>query len=244
MKKINTIIALFALFILVAPFVSAWKWETHEYLAEQVCNKLSINCDLSKLHDGAIAPDKEFKDFFDHHAYYDCVRQGQMIEWCDFEKGCYDCSNGTLTDNIAFTKARTWLNYIEVDETMPDKSYDLGVATHYFFDAKVFFHQTRNEKESCHNAFEENVNKRIKNKDYSNWTECACGKCVSFFDFDKWEDEFVEFMRDKNSSISSPANQLISKVAKKVGGGSGVLPDAGFFEKVVSWIKLLLNMGN
>lgn len=243
MKKKIEIILFLALFALViVPFAHAWKWETHQYLAEQICSLNSMTCVADELNRGAIAPDKEFKDFFDHHAYYDCVRQGQMIEWCDFEKGCFDCSNGTLTDPIAFDKARLWLNNFKNDADVSVKSYDLGVATHYFFDTKVFFHQTRNEKESCHSSFEYKVNERIKDKDYSNWTECACGKCVSFSDLEIWENDFMKFMNESKSS--SVVEQLKSKVARTTSGGSGVLPDAGFFEQVISWVKLLFNIGS
>ena len=195
MKKKIEIILFLALFALViVPFAHAWKWETHQYLAEKVCNG-----DLASVDKGAIAPDNEFKDFINHHVYRQC-NSALNAEWCD-GSGCFDCSKGNIADDIAISKADEWILKMKATESLIDKSYDCGVASHYFFDSKVYFHQTKSEKDSCHSQFEAKVNERIKAKDYSDWTECECGACVSYSDFLPWIEEFTQMQN--STTISS-----------------------------------------
>ncbi len=182
-KKISILIILFFAFAFTVHFANAWKWETHQYLAEQVCGGDTVSVDK-----GAIAPDNEFKDFINHHVYRQC-NSALSAEWCD-GSGCFDCSKGVITDNVATDKVQEWILKMKSTDVLADKSYDCGVASHYFFDSKVYFHQTKSEKEACHTDFEANVNNRIKLKDYGNWTECACGVCVSYFEFNNWINQF------------------------------------------------------
>jgi len=199
--KIKNMLFIALFLLLFVPFSYAWKWETHEYLAEQVCNQIT-GCMVDCIKNGSVVPDRDFNDFINHHVYRECKTVN--AEWCENGE-CQDCSQGDMTDDIAITRYVHWISKSKSEADLCTKFYDLGIATHYFFDSKVFFHQTKGEKESCHNEFENNVNERIKNKDYSNWTECACGVCVNFSDFENWE---TEFMSEKNRLYNLNATKI------------------------------------
>ena len=66
MKLIALIIML-----LVIPQVNAWKWDTHQNIIEYVYLNLPIEVqqqlNLTKLKEGAIIPDRDFKDNRLHH---------------------------------------------------------------------------------------------------------------------------------------------------------------------------------
>ena len=57
--------------LLILPAVNAWKAETHKNIIEYVYLNLPIEqqerLNLTKLKEGAIAPDRDFKDFRNHH---------------------------------------------------------------------------------------------------------------------------------------------------------------------------------
>ena len=193
-KTIEIMFILVLCAILFVPAVHAWKWETHQYLAELVCDG-----DAPSIDKGAIAPDNEFKDFVNHHVYGQC-NSALKAEWCD-GAGCFDCTGGNIIDSVAIDKAQEWILKLKSDENIYDKSYDCGVASHYFFDSKVYFHQTKSEKESCHSGFEAKVNERIKAKDYSNWTECDCEACISYSQFAGWIAQFNNLRNSTNTII-------------------------------------------
>jgi len=201
-------ILLFVLAAFVVPSVHAWAWDTHQALAESVCPE----CDKSCLDRGAIAPDKEFKDAINHHVYRQCVQVNP--EWCEAGKICYDCSQGNITDDVAEEKARFWLEQAKQKQGQNDScdySYDLGVATHYFFDSKVYFHQTKNEDYSrCHAKLEDEVNKEfiVGNSD---WQACACGVCVNAVNFDIWKTQFFQFENGSQIATAQRACEVVGK---------------------------------
>jgi hypothetical protein len=70
----------------------------------------------------------------------------------------------------------------------------VGIASHYFFDSKCFWHQVTDEDYSnCHKPFEDGVGDKVKALGLSGWTVCKCGACVSGRDFESWLQEFYAF---------------------------------------------------
>ncbi len=68
------------LILLIMPSAYAWNWNTHQHIMEYVYlnlppeKKLELN--LTKLLDGAIIPDRDFKDHRNHH-YPDSLEKAQ-----------------------------------------------------------------------------------------------------------------------------------------------------------------------
>lgn len=179
------LVFILAFFMLIMPIAYAWKWETHEYLAEQVCEQIDW-CIVDCMKNGSVAPDRDFKDFINHHVYRDCIKAD--AEWCEGES-CYDCSQGDITDDVAIRKYIHWLlEARDENEDLCLKSYYVGVASHYFFDSKDFFHQTKGESERSHSDFEQIVQENMKK---SGWYGCAYEVCLNNSDFNKWESEFL-----------------------------------------------------
>jgi hypothetical protein len=148
-------------------------------LAEQICNNFDCGC-LGDIKSGSIAPDKVFRDFRDHHYYNPSICTPSSYYTCP-----------TYYDDIALEKADYWLDRARSDSGC-DMWYDIGVASHYFFDSKAIWHQVRDEDyNECHKPFETEVGDKFK-YGYTDWSVCRCEECVSYSDFFPWISEFEQ----------------------------------------------------
>jgi len=176
------------LLLLIFP-VQGWDWDTHRWFAERLCNDFSCGC-LQEIKDGSIAPDRDFRDTGLHHCYdpLSCT-----------ESNYWDCP--TARKCPAMDKASEWL---EKAKTMSGcgKWYAIGVASHYWLDAKCFWHQVQNEDyNACHKPFEDKVGDRFYKKQ-TGWTVCQCDVCVSYSDFEQW---YAEFRGIVAEALKAPA---------------------------------------
>jgi len=90
-------------------------------------------------------------------------------------------------------KAREWMEKAAKAEGCERWKY-VGIASHYFFDAKCVWHQVTNEDYyGCHKPFEDEVGEKVKRYGLSGWTVCKCGVCVSASNFRAWLEEFYAF---------------------------------------------------
>jgi len=113
---------------------------------------------------GCIAPDKEFGDTINHHCYVakQCkdidvskIEPNSLTYFADIgsciEGGYFDCPTEEKFDEAIQNATRS------------DFSFYLGVATHYFTDARVPVHQTMGEDWfNCHSPFEGEVGKKLE----------------------------------------------------------------------------------
>ena len=143
--------------LLLTPVLS-WDWDTHRWSAEQICNDFECNQCEEYVINGSIAPDKEFKDFINHHSY--------NKSW-ECQEGNWTCPD--FDDFVALEKAEQWLN----NKTEGcSYYYNIGVAAHYYMDSKVFWHRTQKENyEACHRPFETKVGDKINKEDFT-VTQC------------------------------------------------------------------------
>jgi len=166
-KKLN-LIRVLALLLLVSP-AFGWDWTTHEYAAGEICGSLNCGACLPAILNGSIAPDRDFKDFSNHHCYsplWNCPPG----DWVCPDK--FDCP--------ALEKSDYWLAKSKQDSGC-DRYYDIGVASHYFLDSKVFWHQIASEDyESCHARFETMVGEKI-DTDF-NITVCSASMTKAAFE--------------------------------------------------------------
>lgn len=65
---------LIIILLILIPTVDAWSWDTHQNMIEYVYLSLPVETqmqlNLTKLKEGAIIPDKDFKDYKKHHYPY------------------------------------------------------------------------------------------------------------------------------------------------------------------------------
>lgn len=181
-------ILLSCLLFLILP-AQAWDWDTHRWFAEKLCNDFECEC-YSEIKAGSIAPDKDFKDTSLHHCYnpLSCI-----------EGDNWDCP--TVKRCPALDKTSEWLEIAKTREGC-EKWYAIGVASHYWLDAKCFWHQVQNESyETCHKPFEDKVGDRFYKKQ-TGWTVCQCDVCVSYSDFEQWYLEFKDVVAE---ALKAPA---------------------------------------
>jgi len=156
------------LLLLLVPTAFSWDWTTHQYAARELCDYLSCGACLPDILNGSIAPDRDFKDFSNHHCYsplWNCPTG----DWVCPDK--FDCP--------ALEKSDYWLAKSKEDSGC-DRFYDIGVASHYFLDSKVFWHQVMSEDyEGCHAKFEELVGEKI-GTDFDIWV-CSVHMNSSIF---------------------------------------------------------------
>ncbi len=174
MKKI----LLLLLFLLSTGIVYAWDGDGHETLAKWVCNDFA-DCKkcMANITYGSTYPDHVLKDTANHHFYNPttCVPSSN-----------YTCP--TKYDDIALRKTDEWL-VKSTQDIGCDKWFDIAVASHYFFDSKVIWHQVKNETSYCHSDFEEKVGVKLKSG-ATNWTVCKCGQCIGYDSFPVFAEEF------------------------------------------------------
>ncbi len=183
MKK--NIIIVFIVVFLSSQFLSvAWDWDTHRWIAEKICNDFNCQC-LSEIKEGSIIPDRDFKDFR-NHVYYN-------PNTCK-PSPYYKCPK--YFNDAALRKTDYWLNKAKEASGCERWKY-IGIASHYFFDSKVIWHQVVGESYyECHKPFEDKVGEKFKYGE-KNWTVCHCEQCVSYDDFLLWIEEFkrkLEFL--------------------------------------------------
>ncbi|MCK4967811.1 MAG: hypothetical protein KAS12_02035, partial [Candidatus Aenigmarchaeota archaeon] len=204
MKKI--VFYLFILMFLLPTPTYAWWNNTHGALAEKVCMDFNCSC-VSSMTEWANIPDAVFKDMINHHDYNLSDSCPKSSEWV--------CP--TKNDFKASKKMNEYLKSASM-KTGCDRWKDIGIASHYFFDTKVFWHTVQKENYfKCHKAFEEKINNRFVSGDVD-WTECTCGVCVSYDEFEPWVYEFEEkitfedAVTDVSLIKSSENNGLIQSI--------------------------------
>lgn len=162
--------------VLFLSSINAWDWDVHRFWANELCDYLDCGVCREHMINGSIAPDKDFKDFINHHCY--------DLSW-DCPEG-YDWDCPTKNDCPALEKADEWLLKSRSDSGCL-KYYDIGVASHYFSDSKVFWHKVQREDyDRCHRPFESQVGDRI-NEDFE---VSVCGISVTKQDMNLWLEEF------------------------------------------------------
>ncbi len=164
------------LLLLVSPGLS-WDWTTHQYAAREICNHLGCGLCLDYMLNGSIAPDRDFKDFINHHCYdplYECPQGGWTCP------DVFDCP--------AIAKSEDWLAKAATDYEC-EKFYDIGVASHYYLDSRVFWHRVTGEDESsCHARFESLVGEEIS----QNFSISVCSINITKADFEGYVAGFEE----------------------------------------------------
>lgn len=123
------------LLIILSSIAFAWNWDTHQaqvrtvfyYLPAELQDKLN----LSAIEYGSIMPDKEFKDFENHH-YPESV--GKTKEWLDKSKE-------------SFSK-----------DDYENASLYFGIASHYITDSFAAPHYTA-ENYNLHREYEDQASK-------------------------------------------------------------------------------------
>jgi len=135
---------------------------------------------------GSIAPDRDFKDFVNHHCY-DPLWNCPSGDWVCPE--VFDCP--------ALEKSGYWLAEGE-QATGCEKFYDIGVASHYYLDSRVFWHQIKSEDyESCHAKFEDMVGQNIEG-DFDIW---VCSAYMNKTIFDGYISEFERKLGGKTDYV-------------------------------------------
>ncbi|MBI5060683.1 MAG: hypothetical protein HZB67_00030 [Candidatus Aenigmarchaeota archaeon] len=155
----------------------AWDGTGHNYLAKEVCNDFSECKDcMQNMIDGSTYPDHVLKDTTNHHFYNPatCIAADN-----------YTCP--TKYDGIALQKTDEWLNR-SLHEEGCNKWFAIGVASHYFFDSKVIWHQVQKESSHCHSSFEEKVGDKLGKQ--GQWQVCECGQCINSSAFPQFIEEF------------------------------------------------------
>lgn len=159
---------------MVAPGLS-WDWTTHQYAAREICSYAGCGDCLPDMVNGSIAPDRDFKDYINHHCY-DPLQECPNGDWICPDR--FDCP--------ALEKSDEWLAKAR-GAIGCERFYDIGVASHYYLDSRVFWHQVTKEDESaCHARFEELVGESI-DKDFN---AGACGINVTKADFEGYVSGF------------------------------------------------------
>jgi hypothetical protein len=188
----------------------SWDWPTHQYAAREICAYTGCGDCLPYMLNGSIAPDRDFKDTINHHCY-------EPVQTCP--AGNWTCPN--RTDCPALEKAQEWLD-IAGQDTGCNKAYDIGVASHYYLDSKVFWHTVSNEDyENCHAKFEHQVGLRIE----SEFNLSVCGIGITKADFEGYVNDFESRIGAQNSpvqgvirTVANFINSLISAIIQFFGG--------------------------
>ncbi|MBI1973952.1 hypothetical protein HYS54_04005, partial [Candidatus Micrarchaeota archaeon] len=96
--------------------------------------------------------------------------------------------------------------------------YDMGVASHYFFDSRNFFHRVQKEDyENCHKPFETRVGDRIGKGAF---TVTQCNVTVTDRDFVPWLAEFRALVDGSVFGKQSATNNSVPSGAGTADGGA------------------------
>lgn len=175
------LILVFVPLLLLPPGLS-WDWTTHEYAAREICGYIGCGNCLSDMLNGSIAPDRDFKDFINHHCY-DPTQGCSSGDWTCPDR--FDCP--------ALEKSDEWLAKSREDIGC-DRAYDIGVASHYYLDSRVFWHQVTKEDTACHAEFEDLVGESI-DRDFNIG---SCGINVTKADFEGYVRAFESQIATKD----------------------------------------------
>jgi len=182
---------LVALFLFVS-ISFAWDWDTHRQLARDLLLKDYSGC-ASQIDAGAVAPDKDFKDFTNHHCYsLGCPADDKSF-----------CPKNT-NSCPALTQAAIWLARAKNETATCTKAYDFSVATHYTADAFDPMHQiTGEDYDKCHAVYEDKIGTAVKKGKPFN-ISVICETPSQMFSFS--QADFVQLERDvaKNLTLTAP----------------------------------------
>lgn len=226
----NAFMALiFFAFVLTAPPAFAWQSETHARLAEKACRDFSCSC-ISEIRDAATIPDREFRDNINHHCYF---QQPETLKGLEIRNdfhdnlstSCapskyYDCPK--KNDCPALEKMERWIAESK-GKNGCEKWKDIGIASHYFFDSKVFWHKVQNEDYyKCHEPFEGKVEKRFEGGDGGNWTIEACGAKENYTNMVGYVNDFENLLQEDIG---------IKKIED-----TPLLPECGVWCRIKAWL--------
>jgi hypothetical protein len=179
MKIVNIVAVNLLLLIALA---TAWDWDTHQALITRVFSDINLTnanttqgC-LEAAKAGSIAPDKDFHDTANHHDYNAATCVPSQYYTCPMK-----------LETKAIGMANEWL---AKPATGCDAWYNVGVASHYWFDAHSIWHQVQEEDyDKCHKPFEDKVGEEFKAGAH-NWDVKQCNETVTEADFGRWIGEF------------------------------------------------------
>lgn len=192
----------------------AWQWETHSALAEKACRDFDCGC-ISEIRDAAIVPDRDFRDNIRHHCYnlsVPCVSSGY-----------YDCPK--KNDCPALEYMEKWLVQSQ-NKSGCERWRDIGIASHYFFDSKVFWHKTQGEDYyKCHEPFEGKVEKKFETLEGSAWVIEACGAKENYPNMNQYVADFEAILAEKEGLQKAQDAPL--------------LPECGWLCRVIRFVMSL-----
>lgn len=193
----NLFAFLFVFLFLIAAPANAWWNSTHSALAGKVCADFNCSCE-SEVAVGANIPDDVFKDFINHHCY------NMSLECPESEDGMWKCP--TRNHCPAYTKIDFWLEEAKKSAGC-ERWKDVAIASHYFFDTKVFWHNVQDENYfKCHEPFERKVNEKFL-EGRKGWTVSQCGISVGYAEFEPWVREFEEKIGFEEKAEDAPLFQ-------------------------------------
>lgn len=200
-----------AILLLSSGSANAWQSETHAKLAEKVCRDFDCGC-IPEVREGANVPDRGFRDFINHHCYDISVP-------CVSSK-YYSCPKKNHCP--AIEKMDLWLAESR-NKNGCERWKDIGIAAHYFFDSKVFWHKVQDESyNKCHEPFEAKAEKKFESGDGSNWTIKQCGAEENYTNMIRYVNEFEEILQ-KNGAPEKVAD-------------APLLPECGFWCRLKAWL--------
>ena len=112
------------LILILTLAVLSWDWDVHRWAGDQICDYLNCGECRDEMVNGAVAPDRDFRDFTNHHCY--------NTSWTCPASSTDQWTCPTKNDCPALEKTEVWLaNKTEGCSYY----YNIGVASHYFSDS-------------------------------------------------------------------------------------------------------------
>ncbi len=130
-----------------------------------------------------VCPD--FTDDIDWSLAKDCIP-------ANIDSGDYSYSQWkkpVLNECPALDKTKIWLDNAETKQGC-EKWTDIGIALHYFMDAKEFWNNVIRVNTTCVNDHEDEINDYVVLGN-GKFRSCSCGICYEGSDFDSWLLEFT-----------------------------------------------------
>jgi len=170
----------FLAFLVLLSASFSWDWDTHQWFAARICDYYGCGC-MEEIRNGSIAPDRDFRDTANHHLYDPSTCKNSSYYSCPAEY-----------DDIAIQKMREYLDKVpNIGPIDCQDWYNIGVASHYYLDSKVIWHQVKGEDyDKCHEPFETKVGEYFK-KGVVDFSVTKCGETVYGSDFSGYMDEFI-----------------------------------------------------
>lgn len=213
----------------------AWQSETHAKLAEKVCLDFDCGC-ISDVREGAVAPDREFRDFINHHCYLQNRSVSEVLKGLKLAGEFHDNISAPCEPSEyyscpkkdscpALEKMRFWLSESRKD-TGCGRWRDIGIAAHYYFDSRVFWHKVQNENyDKCHEPFEGRVERKFEAGDGSNWTIEACGAKENYGNMVLYVNDFEAILAETDAMEKAQNVPLLA--------------ECGFWCRISGWIRLV-----